>query len=102
LRLNNFDWSVFEGRLLKIGDEFEKIDSYHLNNGIFGLASEGIFAMKFAYFWENFYGNLGNPGLMRKITNSQREIIKLLSFCGIFNYLFITQNFEKVPMHINS
>jgi hypothetical protein len=95
IRLDSFDWSVFQERLLKIDNKIEKIDTYFLSHqGIFGVASEGLFALNFTYYSTDSYGYVGNPGLMRQIENSQDRMIELLFYGGIFDYLFTIHMFD--------
>ncbi|MHA1428686.1 MAG: hypothetical protein ACTSQI_22135 [Candidatus Helarchaeota archaeon] len=96
IRLDSFDWSVFQERLLKIDDEIEKIDIYFLTHqGIFGVASEGLFALNFTYCSQDNYGHYGSPGLMRQvIENSQNRMIELLIYSGIFDFLLTIHLFD--------
>jgi len=96
MRLDSFDWNVFQERLLKIHNEIEKIDTYFLTHqGIFGVASEDIlFALNFTYYSTSSYGYYGAPGLMREIIENSQRMIELLIYGGIFDYLFTIHLFD--------
>ncbi|MHA1250772.1 MAG: hypothetical protein ACTSRP_12335 [Candidatus Helarchaeota archaeon] len=81
--IGNFDWSVFENRIIKQG----KLDTYFLQSGgILGVASEGIFAVSMKFFATNIFD--GPDGLIRNILDNQNTIIKYILYGGIIDYIY--------------